>query len=76
MLFLVKVKQSSRKKKKKKKKKKKTKKTKKKKKKKKKKKFPFLGEEKILLLFFCGGRTPLPFDFEQKTIDKKKRIGK
>ena len=40
-------------------------------------KFPFLGgeEEKILSFFFVGGgKTPLPFDdFEQKTIDKKKK---
>ena len=63
-MFLVKVKQSSR---------KKT-----KTKTKKKKKFPFLGGEKISSSFFVGGeRTPLPFlPFEQKTIDKKKRIGK
>ena len=56
-MFLVKVKQSSR---------KKT-----KTKTKKKKKFPFLGGEKISSSFFVGGeRTPLPFlPFEQKTID-------
>ena len=58
-MFLVKVKQSSRKK------------TKTKTKTKKKKKFPFLGGEKISSSFFVGGeRTPLPFlPFEQKTID-------
>ena len=76
MLFLVKVKQSSRKKKKKKKKKKtKTKKT----KKKKKKSFPFLGgeEEKILLLFFLWGEErplcPLMTLSKKRSIKKKKK---